>query len=32
MKHGAWYNIFLPRQYNDGSPIEEENLLPFDRN
>ena len=24
MKHGAWYNIFLPRQYNDGSPIEEE--------
>lgn len=22
MKHGAWYNIFLPQQYNDGSPIE----------
>ncbi len=24
MKHGAWYNIFLPKQYNDGSPIENE--------
>jgi len=27
MKHGAWYNIFLPRQYNDGSPIEEEKFV-----
>ena len=24
MKHGAWYNIFLPQNYNDGSPIEDE--------
>ncbi|MCS6860564.1 MAG: hypothetical protein NZT92_09635 [Abditibacteriales bacterium] len=20
--HGAWYNIFLPKNYNDGRPIE----------
>lgn len=20
--HGAWYNVFLPRNYNDGRPIE----------
>ena len=24
MKHGAWYNIFLPKNYNDGSSIERE--------
>jgi len=24
MKHGAWYNMFLPKRYNDGSPIETE--------
>jgi len=29
MKHGAWYNIFLPRQYNDGSPIEEGKFAAF---
>jgi hypothetical protein len=22
MKRGAWYNIFLPKNYNDGRPIE----------
>jgi len=27
MKHGAWYNIFLPRNYNDGSPIEDEKFV-----
>jgi hypothetical protein len=27
MKHGAWYNVFLPQQYNDGSPIEEEKFV-----
>ncbi len=26
MKHGAWYNIFLPKQYNDGNSIETEKL------
>jgi hypothetical protein len=24
MKHGAWYNIFLPQNYNDGRSIEDE--------
>lgn len=23
MRHGCWYNIFLPRQYNDGRDIEQ---------
>jgi len=23
MTHGAWYSIFLPFRYNDGTPVEE---------
>ncbi len=24
--HGAWYNVFLPKNYNDGRPIEQPKL------
>jgi len=27
MKHGAWYNVFLPYRYNDGSSIEAAKFL-----
>lgn len=23
MRHGAWFNVFLPRFYNNGKPVEE---------
>lgn len=30
-RHGAWYNVFLPRNYNDGRPIESSKFDPIAR-